>query len=78
MLQRGRIINDSDDRTFKANVRRSQWNALEPRRRREEADRIAKGLAGRGVKDAQIVHGKSAVVIRIDDGFVAYVEGGKL
>jgi hypothetical protein len=77
LLARGWIKGDGDDRRLAASLQRRAWDALEPRRRTEAAEGIAKTLAERGIKHADLKIG-DATVISIVDAYVARVEGGKI
>ena len=77
LLARGWFIGEGDDQLLRASVGNGRWNALEPRARREHADRLASILKSRGIQNAEISD-SSTVIIAIKDGFVERVEGGKL
>ena len=62
---------------LRASIGSGLWTALEPRQRREQADRLASILKSRGIHNAEISE-NSAVIIAIKDGFVEQVQGGKL
>jgi hypothetical protein len=77
LLARGWIRGSGDERRLNGSIFANGWERLEARRRREEADRIASVLGAQGIKNAEITQG-STVIIRISDGYVAEVLGGKL
>jgi hypothetical protein len=77
LLSSAWIVGDGDDRHLYAIVADHRWDQTEGRRRREAADQMMAMLAASGIKDAEVKRG-NAIVIRIIDGFVVDVEGGKL
>jgi hypothetical protein len=77
ILARGWILGSGEDRRLNGSIFANRWEPLDGRRRREEAEQIAAALAAQGIKSAEIKQG-STVVIRITDGYVAEVLGGKL
>jgi hypothetical protein len=77
LLASAYIVGEGDDRHLLASVTEHRWDAIDGRRRREAADQMTAVLAASGVKDAEVKRG-SAVVIRVVDGFVVDVDGGKL
>ena len=77
LLTRGWYIGKGEDQMLRASIGSGSWTALEPRQRREQADRLASVLKSRGIHNAEISE-NSAVIIAIRDGFVEQVQGGKL
>jgi hypothetical protein len=77
LIARAWLVGDGDSRFLRASLFVNRWDTADGRRRREEADRILAVLAAKGVKHAEIKR-NSAIAIRIADGFVVDVAGGKI
>lgn len=78
ILVRGWLKGSGADGWLDASVQAPAWKQLEPRKRADEAEHIARELAARGMKRAHVMSLQGARVIEIENGVVAYVEGGKL
>jgi hypothetical protein len=78
LLVRGWIRGEKADRHLDALVQVAAWQQLEARKRSEEAARLARVLAQRGMKRAQITTLGGEPVLQIEGGVVTYVQGGKL
>jgi hypothetical protein len=77
MLARGWILGSGSARHFSGTVSRARWLALDGRRRVEQADGLNKVLRSKRIRNA-LITGPSGRAIEIRDGFVGFVQGGKL
>jgi hypothetical protein len=79
LLVRGAYVGKGDDRKLKAFTLTKRWEAIEPRKRSEAADELAKTLSLENVHDADVLLlSNQQPVITIERGTVTLVQGGKL
>jgi hypothetical protein len=79
LLIRGMLVGKREDRKLKAFTSSKKWETLDPRKRRELADELAKTLSVDNVRDANVLPlgGKEPLIV-IERGTVTVVEGGRL
>lgn len=72
------VAGSGDDSRLDATIRDGDWQALDPRKKTVEAERISKLLMSRQIPSANITNRHGGQVITIEKGFVSFVQGGKL
>jgi hypothetical protein len=79
LLVRGVYLGKGEARKLRAWTIAKRWAAIEPRKRSEAADQLAKTLSLENVPDAQVLLlSNQKPVITIERGTVTLVQGGKL
>lgn len=79
LLVRGVYLGKAETRKLKAWTTAKRWEAIEPRKRSEAADQLAKTLSVENVPNADVLLlSNQQPVITIERGTVTLVQGGKL
>ena len=79
VLIRGMYVGKGEARKLKGWALAKRWEQIEPRKRREAADQLAKTLSVENVRDAEVrLLSNQKPVIEIVRGTVTLVQGGKI